>query len=91
MKIFFLNLKELSNASVASLTKKEYGLAVYFLLILKKSLKLTSDEWFSTICWSSLLFRIFMIKKWVEFSLTTFGTLKYDFLIKAREIFNFCL
>ena len=30
LKRFFLNLKGLSDASVASLTKKEYGLAVYF-------------------------------------------------------------
>ena len=32
-------------------------------------LGLMSDEWFIAICWSSLLFEIFMIKKWVEFSL----------------------
>ena len=48
-----------------------------------------SDEWFSAVCWSSLLFRIFMIKKWVEFSLTSFGTLKYAWVIKRREMFNF--
>ena len=31
-----------------------------------------------------------MIKKWVEFSLTSFGTLKYDRVIKAAtKIFNF--
>ena len=30
-----------------------------------------------------------MIKKWVEFSLTSFGTLKYDRVIKATKIFNF--
>ena len=30
-----------------------------------------------------------MIKKWVEFSLTSFGTLTYDCVIKAREMFNF--
>ena len=47
------------------------------------------DEWFSAICWSSLLFGIFMIKKWVEFNLTSFGTLKYDCVIKRREMFNF--
>ena len=28
-------------------------------------------------------------KKWVEFSPTSFGTLKYDYVIKAREMFNF--
>ena len=47
------------------------------------------DEWFSGICWSSLLFGIFMIKKWVEFNLTSSGTLKYDCVIKTREMFNF--
>ena len=91
LKRFFLNLKGLSEASATSLTKKEYGLAAHYLLILMKSLKLMSDEWFSAICWSSLLFRIFMIKKWVEFSLTSFGNLKYDWVIKTREMFNFLL
>ena len=48
-----------------------------------------SDEWFNAICWSSLLFGIFMIKKCVEFSLTSFGTLKYDCVIKTIEMINF--
>ena len=30
-----------------------------------------------------------MIKKSVEFSLKSFETLKYDYVIKAREMFNF--
>ena len=47
-----------------------------------------SDEWFSAICWSSLLFKIFITKKLVEFSLTSFGSLKYDYVIKTREMFN---
>ena len=89
LKRFFLNLKGLSDASVVSLTKKEYGLAVHSLWILMKSLVLISDEWFNAICWSSLLFGIFMIKKWVEFSLTSFGTLKYDCVTKTREMFIF--
>ena len=29
------------------------------------------------------------MKKWVEFSLTSFGTLKYDCVIKTIEMFNF--
>ena len=29
------------------------------------------------------------MKNWVEFSLTSFGTLKYDCEIKTREMFNF--
>ena len=65
LKRFFLNPKGLSDASVASLTKKEYGLAVHFLYILMKSLELMSDEWFSVIYWSSLWFGIFMIKRWL--------------------------
>ena len=65
LKNFFLNLKGLSDASVVSLTKKEYGSAVHFLEISMKFLVLISDEWFAAICWSSLLLGIFMIKKWV--------------------------
>ena len=37
LKRSFLNLKGLSDASVASLTKEEYGSAVPFLYILMKS------------------------------------------------------
>ena len=87
VKKIFLNRKGLSDASVVSLTKKEYGSAVHLLLILLKSLVLISDEWFSAICWSSLLFGIFAIKKWVVFSLTSFGTSKYDWVIKTRNIY----
>ena len=36
----------------------------------------------------SLLFGIFMIKKWVEFNLTSFGSLKQDCVIKIIEMFN---
>ena len=54
-----------------------------------KSSELMSDEWFSAICWSSLLFGIFMIKKLVKFSLTSFGTFKYDCVIRTIEMFNF--
>ena len=32
LKRFFLNLKRLSDASVASLTEKEYGSAVHFFM-----------------------------------------------------------
>ena len=63
LKRFFLNLKELSDASVVSLTKKEYSSAVHFLYILIKSFKLMSDEGFSAICWRSLLFGIFHSEK----------------------------
>ena len=54
-----------------------------------KSLKLKSDEWFSAICYISLLLGIFIMKKCLEFSLTSFGTLKYDYVINTIEIFNF--
>ena len=50
-----------------------------------------SHEWFSAICWISLVFGIFIIKKWVEFSLSSLGTLKYDCIIKTRKMFNFLL
>ena len=61
LKIIFLNLKGLSDTSVASLTKKEYGSAADLLWILMKPLVLISDEWFKAICWSSLLFGIFVM------------------------------
>ena len=80
LKRFFLDLKGLSDTRVVSSTKKEYGLAVYFLWILMESLVLIFDTWF----WA-----IFMIKKWVDFSLASFGILKYDWVMKTREIFNF--
>ena len=56
-----------------------------------KSLEFMSDEWFRALYWSSVLFGIFMIKNWLEFSLTSFGTLKYDCVIKIIEIFNLLL
>ena len=59
---FFLKLKGLPDASVVSLTEKEYGSAIHFLYILTKSLVLISDEWSTAICWSSLLLKIFVIK-----------------------------
>ena len=49
-KRVFLNLKELFDASVVSLNKKEYGSAVRFLYILMKSSVLMSDGWFNAIC-----------------------------------------
>ena len=89
LKRFFLNLKELFDGSVVSLTKKEYSLPVHYLWILMRSLVFISDEWLNAVCWTSLLLGIFMIKKWVVFSLTSCATLKYDCVIKIREIFNF--
>ena len=86
---FFLNLKGLSDESAVSLTKNEYGPSVHFLSILIKSLKSISDEWLIAISWSSLLFGILIMKKWVVFNLTSLGTLSYDWVIKTREIFNF--
>ena len=50
LKRFVLSLKGLSDASVVSLTKKEYVSAVHFLWILMKSSVLISDEWFNAIC-----------------------------------------
>ena len=44
LKILFLNLKGLSDASLVSLTEKEYGSKVDFLWILIKSLVLISVE-----------------------------------------------
>ena len=66
LKRFSLNPKGLFHSSVVSLTKNEYDSAVHFLYILAKSLGLMSDEWFIAICWISLLFGIFSIKKVVS-------------------------
>ena len=41
---FFLKRKGLSDATVASITKKEYGFAVHFLERFIKSLKSISEE-----------------------------------------------
>ena len=58
--------------------------------IFYKSLKSLSDKWFNAICWRSLWFRIFtIIKKCVIFSLASFGTLKYGYIIKTIEVFTF--
>ena len=43
-KRFFLNCERLSDARVASATKKEYGFAVHFLYRFIKTLKSISDE-----------------------------------------------
>ena len=48
-----------------------------------------SDEWFYAISWSPVLFGIFMMKKGIEFSVTSFGNLKYDCIIRTTEMFNF--
>ena len=85
----FLNCKELFDASVISLTKSENGSTVHFLLILVKSLALMSNEWFVANYRSSLFFGIFAITEWVVFSLKSFGNLKYDWVTKTREIFQF--
>ena len=43
-KRFFLKREELSDARVASITKKEYGFAVHFLKRFIRSLKSISDK-----------------------------------------------
>ena len=44
LKRFFVNLKGLFDASIVSITKKEYGSSVHFLQILAKALVLMPDE-----------------------------------------------
>ena len=88
LKRIFLNLKRLSDASVASLTEKEYGSAVHFFMDL--NVMVSANIWWtiSAICVSSLLFWIFVIKKWVVFSLISFGTLKYDCVFNFLPLIN---
>ena len=71
-KSFSLKCKGLADGKVASITKKEYGVAVLFMWKLVRSLRSISDEWFNVILLSSHLH----VKKCVEFSLMVFGTAK---------------
>ena len=52
-------------------------------------LKSIFKQWLNEICWSSVLFGIFILKQCVEFCLTSFGTAMYDCVTKAIEMFNF--
>ena len=61
-KRFFLKRKELSDARVFSINKKEYGYAVDFSERFRNSLKSISDERLNAICLSSRLFEIFITK-----------------------------
>ena len=54
-----------------------------------KSLKSIWDERLYAVCSSSLLFGIFITKKYVVFNLTIFGTSQYDCVIETTEIFDF--
>ena len=71
-----LNLKRkgLSDWRVVSINKKDYGSAVHFLQRFIKSLELMSDELSNVFCLTSRLFEIFIIKKRVQFSVTSFVT-----------------
>ena len=79
--------KALSDGRVVSMTKN--GSAIHFLYSLLNSSKLISAEWLVAISWSSLLFGMFMKKKCVVFTLTSFATWKYDCVVKTKEIFSF--
>lgn len=46
-----------------------------------------SDAWLIPVYWSSCLFR-FLAVVCVELSVTSFGTLKYVYVIKTREMFS---
>ena len=59
---FFLKRKEIFDAKVVSITKKDYGSTIDFLQKFIKSWKSISDEWLNAICWNYLLFGIFMTK-----------------------------
>ena len=53
------------------------------------SLESISHNCLYAVCLSSFIFGICIIKKCVVFSRTSFSNLKYDFVIKTREIINF--
>ena len=59
---------------MVSINKKDYGSAVHFLQRFIKSLELMSDELSNVFCLTSRLFEIFIIKKRVQFSVTSFVT-----------------
>ena len=86
-KRFFLKCKRLSDAGVASMTKKEYGFA--FFVKIHKVFKVNIWWMIYTICCSSLLFQILIIKNWVVLSLKSFHTLKYNCVVKTRKISSF--
>ena len=88
-KIFCLKFKGLYDGNVVLLTKKEYCFSVHSIFNFYKSLKSISGEWLIAICWSFFLFGTFIIKKDVEFSLTSLGTLKYYCVIKTSKMFSF--
>ena len=58
-----------------------------FFINFHKIFKTIPDGWFIVICWSSLLFGTYD-KKFVEFNVTSFGSLKYDCVIKVSEILS---
>ena len=51
---------------------REYINTVLYLKRFLRSVKPMSDEWLDTTCWNCRLFRIFMIKWCVEFSVIFF-------------------
>ena len=87
-KRFVLKHEGLSDARVASITKKEYGFAVHVLQRYRKSAKSISDEWLSAICCSSHLFGISIMKEGVAFSPIFFGHSKIS-ETNTREMFSF--
>ena len=82
-----LKRKGLPDARVLSLTKKEYGFCSTFFVNIR--IKSVSYEWLNAICWSFRSSVIFLIKKCVELSLTSFGTAKNDCVIKTGDQFFF--
>ena len=86
--IFPLNLKRMSQDKVVSATR----LNTIFLCNDSSFLKNIHNQCLKNDyknCVSSLLFWIFIIKWWAMFTLMSFRTLGYDWVIKMTQIFSF--
>ena len=84
-----LSWKRNALSNVVLRTKNGNGSAVKSLYSLLKPLKSISDEELVAICWSYCLFKIFMMKKCLLFSLISFDPWNYDWVMKTKKIFNF--
>ena len=74
---------------ITTIPRRQYRSAVHFLRCLLNSPKSVSDEWLVAVVWSFALFRSYMMKKCVIFSLASFGTRMYDCVLSTIKIFSF--
>ena len=88
-KRFFLKHKGLSDAKVLSITKKEYSFAVNFFWRIYKAFKVNIQSIIKCNLLNLLLAWNLCNKKCIQLSVTSFGILKLDCVMKTREKFSF--